>query len=382
MTAILHPADFGAKIDGVTDDSDALQACIMTALACNGVVRLPPGRLLITRCISFPETAANLAIEGYGSNVSAIVARNCQAFDFNFAQNEAQQPWGVQMKSFSIRAEANCPLAISLSYGWPAVSNDHNEATNLIRDVQIISSTEGVWQNGIKIVGAWNMMLDNLWVSGDSCGGQWGKMCGTGIQFRGSCVNSHLTNCRVNFFADGIHVSTRPGGPNTEGLFVSNTSMVAVKRGITIVGSPAAPAPRMSTLTVTGGLIECRVGGVGPEEISGGIYLTDVWTALITGVQILAEALPPEGKVTYGILAVDSAGVVATACDLNAVLHGFHVAGTSKACACHGNTFTNCKEQVVLAPNTVDSRSYGNVRFNDPEFEWSWSAQNKIGFVN
>lgn len=382
MTTILHPADFGATIDGVTDDADALQACVMTALACNGAVQLPPGRILITHCISFPETAANLSIFGLGSNVSVIVARGCQAFDFNFAQSGAQQRWGVQLRSFSIRAEANCPLAVSLSYGWPAVSNDHDQAQNLIRDVQIVSSTDGVWQNGIKIVGAWNMMLENLWVSGDSHGGEWGKLCGTGIQFRGSCVNVHLSTCRVNFFADGIHVSTRPGGPNTEGMFVTNVSMVAVKRGITIVGSPAAPAPRMSTLTVTGGLIECRITGVGPEEVSAGIFLQHVWTSLVTGVQILTEALPPDGKVTYGILGVDCAGVVATACDFNAMLHGFHIAGASKACACHGNTYTNCKEQVVFAPNTADSRSYGNVRFNDPFFEWSWSEQNKIGFVN
>lgn len=382
MTTTLSPADFGAKLDGLTDDSDALQAAVMTALACNGCVLLPPGRMLISKCISFPETAANLSIMGCGSNVCVIVAKECQAFDFAFSQAGAQQPWGCQMTGFSIEASGECPLAISLSYGWPMVSNDHNSAPNCIRNVQIISGTGGWWNEGVKIVGAWNFLMDNLWVSGNSYGGDWGKLAGTGISFRGSCVNAHLVNVRCNFWADGIRVSTRQEGPNTEGMFISNPSMVGVKRGITVVGSPAAAAPRMSTLTVVGGLIECRVGGVSADEISAGIYLTDVWTALITGVQILTECLPPEGKVTYGILGVDCAGVVATCCDLNAVSHGFHIAGTSKACSCHGNTFTNCKEQVVLAPNTVESRSYGNVTFNDPTFEWSWGGGNKVGFVN
>jgi hypothetical protein len=382
MTTTLSPTDFGAKCDGVTDDSDALHGAVMTALACNGAVLLPPGRLLITKPISFPEVAANLSIMGCGSNVSVIVARETQAFDFTFAQRGAQQPWGCQLSGFAIEAEGECPLAVSLSYGWPSVSNDHNQAPNLIRHVQVVSGIGGYWKEGLKIVGAWNMMLENVWLSGNSCDGDWSKLSGTGINLRGSCVNCHMSNCRANFWADGILVTTRPDGPNTEGLFVNNCSMVGVKRGITVVGNKNAPAPRMSTLTVVGGLIECRVGGVSVEEISAGIYLTDVWTCLVTGVQILTECLPPEGKVTYGILGIDSAGVVATACDINAVLHGFHIGGESRACACHGNTFTNVKEQVVLAPNTVQSRSYGNVQFNDPEFEWSWGGGNKMGFVN
>lgn len=382
MNTIFDITLFGAKGDGTTDDTGAIQAAVMAALGCCGAVLIPPGRFKITAPISFPFVAANLSIFGMGSNVSRILAHGCSGLEFEFAMDEAQQPYGVNLRDFAIVAVGACPKAVRISYGEPTVISDHDHAGPSLENIQIVSNAQGAWEYGIVLKSAWNCTLTNVWVSGDSFGGKWGELRGAGLLLRDTCVNTHLNSCRFNYFADGVLVECRMDGVNSEGLFIANCSMVGVQRGVTIMGNPHAPAARMSTLTMTGGLIECRVGGVGPEIVSAGVYLTHVWTALITGVQILTEALPPEGKVTYGILGIDCAGVVATGCDLNAVLHGFHIGGESKSCCCSSTTFTNCKEQVVYAPNTIDSRSYGNVRFNDPEFEWSWSDQNKIGFVN
>lgn len=381
MNHIFDIQNFGAVNDGSTDCSAAITAACMAALGCGGAVVVPPGNFRIDSPIVIGPVAANISIMGFGQNVSKIVAHSCSGLDFTFAMDGARQPWTLDMRDIGLVAEGACGKAIRISYGDVLEIQDHNNPGPSLTNVAISLGLGGSWDFGVILRNAWNSILTNVWAVGDSCGGQWGMMEGAGLLMKGANVNTHLNSCRFNFWADGVLVEASDQEINSEGLFLTNCSMVGVKRGVNIAGNPLAKTPRMSTLTVTGGLIEIRAGGVEAADVSAGIFLTSVWTALISGMQILAEKIDlPEGKVTYGILGMDCAGVVATCCDLNAVHHGFHIGGNSKACSAHGCTFTNCKEQVVFAPSAVEGRSYGHVRFNNAPFEWSWGGGNKIGF--
>lgn len=384
MNPIFNVRIFGAKGDGYANDQPAIQSATMAALACNGGVYFPPGLYLADSPIGFPTTAASIAFYGDGQNVSTVLFRQTSGFDLAFAQSGAQQPFGATFRNMGVRALGSCTTAIRISYGIPDVTSDHNQPSCAFTNLQIVSDGEGSWQNGIDVEGAWNPTFENVFISGDSMLGQWNNLMGAGITLRGMCVNVHLSNTRCNFFADGIKVHSS-NNRNTEGVFCANCSMVGVQRGVWIKGDALVPnAPRISTLTWVGGLIECRVGGVTPDKVSAAFYLEAVWTALISATQVLAESIPDPatGKITYGVLIANCNGVVVSASDINAFNYGVHTAGACRAINPNGLTFTNCEKQVIFAPGCVDSRSYGHVLVNNAPFEWSDSPTNKLGFVN
>lgn len=382
MQSCFDVKSFGAVGDGYHDDTSAIQFAFDSAIIAQvAAVYFPPGQYLILKEIGFPTTTARITVFGAGSNVSVIYAQSCAGLNLNFAQNGAQQPYGAVIRDLGLKALGVCGTAIRISYGVPPISNDHNRPSVTITNVQAVSDPEGQWANGVELEGCWNPTLDNVFLSGDSCGGNWNAMHGAGIVLRGMCVNAHFANVRCNFWAVGLQAHSSDN-QNTEGIFCSNCSMVAVKKGVWLKGDQLVPnAPRISTFTWVGGLIECRVAGV--KDISAGIYLDAVWTGLISSTQILSEHIPPtdKSKFSYGILVASSNGVVVTGCDLNAWNFGVHTAGECRAVNVTGCIFTNVEKQVIFASGCEDSRSYGHTLVNNPAFEWSDSPTNKIGFI-
>lgn len=380
MHTVFNVMDFGAVGDGYADDTKAIQDTVDAALQKNGGVMIPPGMYLITREIVVPKSQARITVFGCGANTSLIYAQNCGGFNFEFEQNGAQQPFGAVIRELGFHALGVCPTAIRVSYGYPPITNDHNQPSVTLSDIQIVSDPEGHWCNGIDIESAWNPTLENCFVSGDSCGGNWNAMHGAGVALHGSCVNAHLSNVRCNFWAEGLSIHSSHDR-NTEGIYCSNCSMVAVKRGVHLCGAASvAAAPRISTLIWTGGLIECRVGGV--EGGCAAFDMKNVWTVLITGCQMITETISTNVENTYAVSLNNCRGVVVNGCDMNAWIFGVATSGVCIAISTHGNTFTNCATQTVFNPDTSRSRSYGHTLVNDEPDEMDFAGVNKIGFVN
>ncbi|QJU41326.1 glycosyl hydrolase family 28-related protein [Serratia marcescens] len=66
----LSVTDFGAKMDGTTDDTEALLATVAAASSSGfGVVRLPPGNMIITENVDIPT---NTQVIGSGTGVTTI----------------------------------------------------------------------------------------------------------------------------------------------------------------------------------------------------------------------------------------------------------------------------------------------------------------------
>lgn len=381
MTRTFNVRDFGAKGDGVADDTTAIQRSLnaVAASSIGGCVYIPAGTFRITNALILRGTKVSVSIRGDGDGATVILADGgINALDLSFLQDGVTQPFGLSLENMCFRAISRAGTAITVSYGDPPVTSDHFQPSVTLRGVTVASSPTGSWSHGIDIDAAWNISMTDVFLSGDPMGGQWGKLSGAGIRLRRMCVNSHFVNCRCNFWADGF-LYDNSSGPNTEGLFFANCSCVAVKRGVRIVGNPDAVAPRVSTFTWTGGAIELRVTGV--TELSAAFSLVNVWTALISSCQAITDALP-EGKLTYAVLLENCHGVVVTGCDLNAFVYGVHSAGACKAISSHGNTFTNCAKQTVFPDGTMDSRSYGHVLVNNAPFNWSATGANKMGFVD
>ena len=369
---------YGAIGDGTHDDSAAIQAALEAAAAVSGSLYIPAGRFRISRPVGLLGLQSQVAIRGDGPNVSVLVAYDgTDVLRLGFEQLGATQPWGLNLSDVGFQAVGRAGTAITVSYGNPEMTSDHYRPSTVLRSVIVSSDQFGSWSNGINITAAWNITFSDVFISGDSAGGDWNAMSGHGIQLNRFCVNAHFSNVRCNFWAAGFFYHAEDGG-NTEGIFFSNCSFIGTKRGVWITGDASAPAPRVSTMTWTGGLIECRVAGV--EGGSAAFHLVNVWTALITGVQMIAETLPTT-HTTYGIFADNCAGLVVTGCDVNAWHYGLFTVGECRALNSHGNTYTNCETQNCFNHGTVASRSFGHVLFNNAANDQDHAGVNKLGFV-
>lgn len=370
---------FGAVGDGAMDCWSAIQKAFYAAIESDGCVLIPPGRFICRFALEFTNLKSRLSVKGYGANVSRLIFTDgASGLNLGFDQQGVMQPFGLTISDVGFTARGRCGTAIAISYGNPPVTSDHYQPSVAIRGVNVTSGSDGSWSEGIVLEAAWNVAMTDVFISGDSAGGVWNNMTGHGIRFERMCVNAHLENVRCNFWAVGLFYNAGDG-PNTEGLFCSNCSMVGVKRGVWITGNPDQPAPRMSTLTWVGGLIECRVGGV--EDGSAAFHLVNVWTALITGCQMLTETLDV-GGITYCFFLDNCAGVVVTACDVSAWKIGLVTTGRCSAINSNSNTYTNTELQNCFTAGTTESRSYGHVLYNNPPNDQDASGLNKLGFVN
>lgn len=369
------PQDFGAKADGLHDDSAAINAAIEAAILRQGSVELPPGRYLWTQPGDFLIRRNQLAIVGRSPNVSRLIVPGNNGPRFVLEQDNIHQPFGLHLEglSFCALGAMGSGTALRVTAGRPVASNEHYDSPLRIRNVSVRSSSGGWWSNGIEVEGVWNPLLQDVFISGNSCGMDWNAMRGAAVNLRGMCVNAHLDNVRANFWAEGIKVHAE--SHNTEGIFCSNCSMVAVKRGVWLRGNPAAGAGRISTFTWHGGLIENRVGGV--KGGSAAFHLEHVWTALIQGSQMITETMETLEE-TYGVIPQDCHGVVVTGCDINAYKKGVFTTGACRSINVHGNTFTNCPTQVEFTPGTTNSRSAGNTRTNNAPVEFDHTGANAI----
>jgi hypothetical protein len=345
-------ADYGADGDGVQESFPAFRTAFFMAAAVGGVVFIPAGDYRCSETIRFANIRKNIAVRGDGSNVSVIIGNGRDLFDLKFDQDGVMQTWGLTMENVRLEARGKGGRALSVSYGNPSITQDHYQPSVTIRNVVVASGPASWWDNGIRIEAAWNITMENVFVSGDSAGGNWNAMHGRGLELERMCVNGHFTNVRCNFWSTGVYYNACDGG-NAEGFFFSNCSMVGVKRGVWITGNGAIDgAARMSTFVWMGGMIECRVKDV--EGGSAAFHLVRVWTALISGVQMLAEALPTT-HTTYGVFLDSCHGVVIKTCDINAWHFGVYTVGHCRAILVEGNTRTNCANLVQFNPGCVGS---------------------------
>lgn len=353
--SILSTKDFGLKGDGITDDTNAFRDLLGEAQLKQAAIVVDPGEYRITDEIVL-SADNHVDLCGCGSQMARLVFDDCPGLGFSLYQHGIQQTRGVSINSVGLVARGACGPAIRISYGDPETTNDHYRGSVVLRNVGIESNDLGHWNDGITLRGVWNATLDNVFASGNPCGGVWNNMAGAGLRLEGLCVNTHISNSRFNFWATGIY--GHGVEHNHEGIFCSNNSMVAVKRGVWLAGNPAvALAPRIHTFQWQGGMIENRAGGV-----VGGVaafHLQHVWSASIQGCQMLTETLnTPEP--TYGIIPQDCRRVMVSGCEVNAYTHGFLSTDVADGHIVNGNSFPNCHNRVVhtgSATNCIEANN-------------------------
>ncbi len=309
----------------------------LTKISDSRCTRLSAGDYAVGPQYLYP--ARSISIIGEGEGVTRLHFDECGGPHFNFAQSGYQQPHGLTMEGLSLVAKGRCGTALSVNYGAPEKTSDHYRPSVRLTNVVVESGDGGSWANGIDLADAWNVTLDNVYVSGSSANGVWNDLSGVGINFRRMCVNAHLTNVRTNFWATGIQAHS-DGRCNTEGIFAANCSMVGVKRGVWIRGSRKVFPHRISTFSWVGGMIEARVGGV--VGGSAAFHLDAVHTALIQGCQMLTETVTENVERTFGVFIENCRQVIVTGNDINSWTNGVHSQGDCSQIVSENNTFVNC----------------------------------------
>lgn len=370
----------GPAGDHARDITTALTSALeVIAYGGGGQLYIPPGDWLVTRRLAFAAIRHSISLRGAGAGVSRLVFADCDGLSFEFEQSGIQQPAGLDLCDLTLAARGATGTALAVSYGAPEVTNDHYRPSVTLDRCRVESSDAGWWANGLDFADCWNASLSNLFLSGGAQGGKWANLTGAALNLRRMAVNTHLTNVRAAFWKTGLRcqVEEQLVGPahHPEGIFVANSSFVAVHQGVSLCGV-AAGTGRISTLTWHGGLIENRVGGV-PSPCSA-FDLSRVHTALLSGVQCITETITENLAPTVAIMADACSGVTVQGCDLNAYTYGVLTNGPTRAVAVQGNTFTNTPHQVYFRAGTKASRSAGNVVVNNDKFEHDEDGANTL----
>jgi hypothetical protein len=272
-------------------------------------------------------------------------------------QDGIHQPYGLDISGLSFNAgTGQCGRGLKISMGQPTASNEHGGCPLRLRDVEVRSNAHSYWTEGIEIEGVWNPKLEDVFVSGGSYGGDWQKMTGAGVKLRGMCVNAHLSNVRCNFWATGLQVHAEKY--NTEGIFASNCSMVAVKRGVWLRGDPYVGAGRIHTLQWVGGMIENRFGGV-----TGGLaafHLEHTQGVSIMGCQMIPETMMC-AEASYGVIAQNCRNVQVQGCEINAYHNGVLTTDICSGFNIVGNNFPNTTNPVTFNTGTYSSQQRDNL---------------------
>jgi hypothetical protein len=381
---LINIRDCGAVGNGTTDDYAAIMSAYNTATALNGCVYVPAGTFRFNSPINFSGLNHSVTTKGDGPMASVLLYGGAgDAITLGFAQLGNQQPWGATFMDLSVRPIGHVSGSpIKISYGSPAISNDHYRPSVIIRNVTCQSDDTNTWGNGIDVTSAWNCEFTDVFVSGNPNGGNWNLLAGSGFALHRSCVNSHFVNCKANFWSNGFSYDTGAGAtdPNTEGLFFANCSFVAVHKGCQIFGNTNnITAPRVSGFTWTGGLIELRQSGTSGG--SAAFHLVGVWDGMITGAMILNDTLT---ITSYGLFLDRCVGINVGNCDIQAWTYGVITIGACSAVNSNNNVYSNCTVNNIFTGGTTASRSYGHTvawsTLNDVDA--SGNTTNRFGFVN
>jgi hypothetical protein len=426
ISPVFDVTKFGAVGDGSTNDYAAISSALTAALASDGTLYFPQGRYRINTALSFSNATHNITLKGDGPNVSVIVvgATGVNGVNFNFDQVGGGQPYGLVIEDLGFActvAPAGTAIVVSANPGSGGVSNEHQLPTVTIRNTHVRSDYANsggqyTWSNGVDITDCWNVCMTDCYLSGSAAGNVWTNLTGKGIALHRSCVNSHFLNCHCNFWATGFFYDTGSGDddPNTEGLFFSNCSFVAVRRGVSITGNANATinagnpvtagsfvagkrykivsagttnftaigAPnnnvgtyftatgvgagtgtaylrsydvaRVALLSWTGGLVEMRAA-------IAGFDLDHVEGILVTGMEIIHNE--PSGTL-YGIRCSTCSDAAIRGVEFFAIDYGIFTTNTCKAVSASGCVFRGGTTHTTFGSGTTESTSYGHVFYD------------------
>lgn len=263
---------FGAKGDGVNDDSPAFQSALNVAVRNGfGGLYIPAGNYLLNSLVSTTTLGFECTIIGDGLGVTNITvgpSNNSGAISLTFTDFASQ----VTVKEISIIANGQgrgTALTITQPYG----GNRHNRGV-VIENVEVKgkSATTDYFNNGINLTGVWRPYLNNVLVSGpfgftDLSDASLLFKCSVGINID-ECYGPTIQNCYIWSAYTGIS-NQSVNNPGPEGFTMYGTVINGVRVGFKFLRPGREPTLWITDCHVNYRDVGYDINGVKLAEIKG-----------------------------------------------------------------------------------------------------------------
>lgn len=265
--------DFGAKGDGVTDDTDAIQAAVDAAPS-HGTVFLPYGHHLLTRTIDCGQKAIRLVGCGMGEGGKPggsvlIGSVNGPLYRFGYPAQHASVAdlscFNTHVTGIGLKVGGGNVAVERVSIrGHIGIYEDQNCFTLAIRNAKVVGVGQAVGSVGILLQGHASIH------GADVVGFEHGiRACGTGNDIRAMRVEVNTVGLMLGMDAAGqtvaLHgtvIGSLSCEANTVGIHVRHVTASAIQAA-TIQGSTNAPKGESDD-----GIVTDNISGVDVANLS------------------------------------------------------------------------------------------------------------------
>ena len=241
---------FGAKGDGVTDDTVAIQAAVNFCATSNLTLFVPPGTYVCTAQIT---GTGRLHMFGAGMRSTTFLFPSNSGFLFTLPD----QFHSVHLRDFSVLAGAIGAgnAAIKLFNSASAIPNPANTELSDITNVWICGAdypaATNCWMYGIEIQCVSNVNLSNVMITGSALAQ------GVGLAVDGSAalppVVFNLSGCTFNYLDAGIEY-----GDYVQGVSITGGNFTGCDIGVDAV----AGSTGLDQLSINNSQFNCSVAAV------------------------------------------------------------------------------------------------------------------------
>ena len=351
--------DFGAKGDGLHDDTESVQKAIHHANKILGRVFFPAGEYILSKQI---ESNLLLNIEGQGELISRLVwDENAESAGLKLQYNSTL-PYGVAIENIGLfRKNMIGGTAIDISGAdggsYPDISR--GRINNVVLGGETRSSSIDTWDVGIYTTNVAGLDISSVKYDGveneDKSNGMFhGIFLWQDDDDNNSEVSSHhwVTNCQ----ASRAHIAIKAS--SSEGLYVLNYRFFNVDYGIDYDNkgqlSPTMLAPRFSLI---GGHISAKIRGV-IARYGASLYISG------------CNMLNTQNEDTYGYAHIElincSAGIIC-----NNLIH-------SNKIKAKGILLNNSTDFSIVENNFYGQGTYAITNINS---RYNFAASNKVRFT-
>ena len=265
----------GAKGDGITDDSAAIQRAF-DSLPADGSLVCRPGAGRFVHNTGIVINGKSVLILGEGDGT--VFVYKGTGIGIDIAPGDILR----QVTIKDIVQEAGNPTAPSgrpLRIKWPTTPS-WSQKTLLMENVQVKSSLTGsdlpYWGQGLELANAWNGRIINYWDNGRANT----YNVGEGITLGENCTDLIIQNPHIFFRGTGILATGY-----SEGIQVIDPVIVAVNRGFWNT-SQNMLGPRITNGHINAGLICIDLNAVNQAQITNCLLYNAVGSAAVATIQM------------------------------------------------------------------------------------------------
>lgn len=326
---------YGAKGDGSTDDTTAIQAAITAANATGGTVFLPPGTYKISSVLTL--STANVMLRGAGA--SSIIQPSSSFSDTNI-----------------IDITANTCGVLDLQIAYANTTYSSNPAADAIQITGalnvLIQNVRILYINGWSVQSTSTSSIRNKWTKLDNV---FSSLCAKGIHIQGITANNNAAHVLTNCIVDQVATGTSNG----DGYLIEDCYDIEMSNLECNVSAGSGSAlhikGRCSSIHLTN-----FVGGCDTPTSTGPAVLVENNSDGNPAQIELSNSIFESGSI--GISVTTGSEITINACRIESnATHGISLAGSIDTTAIQGCSFNANGQTAAAGHYDINSSATGNI---------------------